>query len=189
MSATSRKLSWAGALARERLQHAHARDVLRERRRDGPERLAHRAIRASGALAEPCGGERHQRDHGERRKGEPPVEEEQQPRGAGKDQRVLHERGDAVSDELVERLDIVRQAADDHAGPISLVEPEREALQVLEHDPPQVGEHALAGPPRVVRLRVAQPHAQHANREEGADEQRQLRGVAVLDLVDRQPDE
>ena len=35
---------------------------------------------------------------------------------------------DAVGDELVERLDVVRHAADDHAGAVALVEAEREPL-------------------------------------------------------------
>ena len=53
-SLTSRKFSRAALLARERLQHAHAGDVLGERRGDGAERLAHGAVGAAGALAEPA---------------------------------------------------------------------------------------------------------------------------------------
>ena len=45
-------------------------------------------------------------------------------------QRVLDEARDAVGDELVDRLDVVRQPADDHAGAVALVEAEREPLQV-----------------------------------------------------------
>ena len=70
-------------------------------------------------------------------------------------QRVLDERRDAVGDELVERLDVVREPADDHAGAVPLVEAEREALQVAEELVAEVGEHALAGPAGEVRLRVA----------------------------------
>ena len=47
-------------------------------------------------------------------------------------QRVLDERGDSVGDELVERLDVVRDPADQHAGAVALVEAERQALQVPE---------------------------------------------------------
>ena len=65
-------------LAREGLQNAHARDVLGERRRDRAERLAHRAVGASRALAEPGRRKRHRgHDHRERRECEPPVEEEE----------------------------------------------------------------------------------------------------------------
>ena len=56
------------------------------------------------------------------------------------DERVLDERRDAVGDELVERLDVVREPADDHAGAVALVEAEREPLQVAEELVAQVGE-------------------------------------------------
>ena len=62
---------------------------------------------------------------------------------------------DAVGDELVERLDVVRQAADDHAGAVPLVEAERQPLQVAEEVVAQVGEHPLARPAGEVGLRVA----------------------------------
>ena len=57
-------------------------------------------------------------------------------------------RRDAVGDELVERLDVVRQAADDHAGAVALVEAEREALQVVEEAVAQVGEDRARRPSR-----------------------------------------
>ena len=47
-------------------------------------------------------------------------------------ERVLDERRHAVGHELVERVDVVRQAADDHAGAVPLVVAEREPLQVAE---------------------------------------------------------
>ena len=75
-------------------------------------------------------------------------------RRADEDQRVLEEARDAVGDELVERLDVVREAADDDAGAVALVEAEREALQVAEELVAQVGEDALAGPAGEVGLRA-----------------------------------
>ena len=74
----------------------------------------------------------HQRDHREGGEGESPVEDEQQDRGADQRQRALDERRDAVGDELVDRLDVVRQPADDHSGAVPLVEAERQALEVIE---------------------------------------------------------
>ena len=86
-------------------------------------------------------------------------------------QRVLDERGDAVGDELVERLDVVRQPADDHAGAVALVEAEREPLQVAEERVAQVGEHPLAGPAGEVRLRVAtRPSSASAGDDERGDD-------------------
>ena len=52
----------------------------------------------------------------------------------------------AVGDELVERLDVVRQAGDDRAGAVALVVAEREPLEVREEPRAQVGEDALARP-------------------------------------------
>ena len=74
---------------------------------------------------------------------------------ADEHQRVLDEARDAVGDELVERLDVVREPADDHAGAVALVEAEREPLQVAEELVAQVGEDPLARPAGEVRLRVA----------------------------------
>ena len=144
-------------------------------------------VRATRALAEPGRRERHQRHHGQRREREPPVEEEQHDRRADERQRVLDERRDAVGDELVERLDVVRQPADDHAGAVALVEAEREPLQVPEELAAQVGEHALAGPAGEVRLRVAEPDPEDAGGDERDDDPAEQLRVAALDLVDRAP--
>ena len=95
-----------------------------------------------------------QRDDDQRRERELPVEAEQDHGGADQRQRVLDQRGDAVGDELVERLDVVRQPADQDAGAVALVEAEREPLQVAEEVVAQVGEHPLARPAGEVGLRV-----------------------------------
>ncbi len=89
--------------------------------------------------------------------------------GPDERERVLDERRDAVGDELVERLDVVRQPADDHAGAVPLVEAEREPLQVAEEVVAQVGEHALARPAGEVRLPVGERDAEHARRDEERD--------------------
>jgi hypothetical protein len=68
-------------------------------------------------------------EHGQRRERELDVEEEEDDRGADEQQRVLDQARDAVGDELVERLDVVRDPADDHAGAVALVEAEREPLR------------------------------------------------------------
>ena len=117
-----------------------------------------------------------QRQDRHRREREPPVEEEEDDRGAEQGQRVLHEARDAVRDELVERLDVVRQPADDHAGAVALVVAEREALQVAEQLVAKVGEDALAGPAREVRLRRRRRRSSPspASDEERDDRQQRL---------------
>ena len=176
-------------LTREGLENAHARDVLGERRRDRAEGLPDGAVGASGALAEPGGRKRHRGHDHHRRECEPPVEEEEDHRRADERQRVLDEGAHPVGHELVERLDVVRQPADDHAGAVALVEAQREALQVAEEMVAQVGEHALAGPAGEVRLRVREDDPGHAGSDERGHEPVELRRVPVLHLVDREADE
>ena len=113
-------------LAHERLHHPHPGDVLGERRGHEPEPLPHRRVGAGRARAEERRRDDHERDHDQRREGEPRVEHEQQERRAAEQERALRERRDAVGDELVDRLDVVRHPADQHAGPVPLVEAERE---------------------------------------------------------------
>ena len=76
-------------LPRERLDDAHAGDVLGERGGDEAEPLADVAVGAIRAAAEPGGRDRHQRQHRQRRERELDVEEEENDRGAEKQERVL----------------------------------------------------------------------------------------------------
>ena len=170
-------------LAGERLHDPHAGDVLGQRRRDEAEALAHAPVRAVRADAEPGGRDRHQRQHHQRREREPPVEQEEDDRGAGEQQRVLDEARDAVGDELVERLHVVRDAADDHAGAVALVVAERQPLQVAEEPVAQVGEHALPDPAGEVGLHTGQGERQHARDEEQGDDPGQRLQVAVVDAA------
>ena len=165
---TDAELALVRLLPRERLHDAHAGDVLGERRRDEPEPLADGAVRARGADAEDARRDGHEREDGEGREREAPVEEEEDDRRADEQERVLEEARDPVGDELVERLDVVRQAADDDAGPVALEVAEREALEVAEELVAQVGEDALARPAGEVGLR----HAREEVGEAGDDEER-----------------
>ena len=115
----------------------------------------------------------------QRREREPPVEDEEDDRGADERQRVLHEARDAVGDELVDRLDVVRQPADDHAGAVALVEAEREALQVREEPVAQVGQDALADPARQVRLDVRHAPVREPRGDEDRDDDDELRAVVA----------
>ena len=142
---TSRKFSLGRVLARERLDDAHAGDVLGERRRHEAEPLAHvRGRRApsclrKNAVADAISGITASVASASRQSRKKRID-----RRADQRQRVLDERRDAVGDELVERLDVVREPADDHARAVALVEAERQPLQVAEELVPQVGEDPLA---------------------------------------------
>ena len=161
-------------LAGEGLDDAHAGDVLGEGRGHEPEALPHRPVGARRVAAEQHRADAHHRDHREGREGESPVEDEQQDRRADQRQRALDERRDAVRDELVERLDVVRQPADDHPGAVPLVEAEGQPLEMLEEGRAQVGQHALADPARQVRLRVGHAPVREAGEEEERDDQVEL---------------
>ena len=138
------------------------------------------------ALAEDHRRDAHERDHDERREREAPVEHEEQDRGAEEGERVLDEARDPVGDELVDRLDVVRQPADDHARAVPLVEAEREVLEVVEEVVAQVGQDALADPAGEVGLDVAHAPAQEAEEQEGADDPPELAEVVLADpVVDR----
>ena len=152
----------ARRLAGEGLDDAHARDVLGERRRHETEPLADVPVRPVRARPEPGGRERHQREDDERREGEAPVEEEEDDDGAGEDERVLDEARDAVRDEQVERLDVVRDPADDRARPVPLVVAERETLEMREELDAEVGERAFSDPAREVRLRAREDERRDA---------------------------
>ena len=125
--------------------------------------------------------ERHREQHGQRRERELPVEEEEDDGGADEEQRVLDQARDAVGDELVERLDVVRDPADHDAGAVALVEAEREPLQVGEELVAEVGEDALADPAGQIGVRGGEDEREQGGGEEERDDPRQpARGPAAL---------
>jgi hypothetical protein len=71
---------------------------------------------------------------------------------------------------LIERLDVVREAADEHAGPVALVEAEREPLQVAEELVAQVGEDPLPCPASEIRLRAAHEPVERTRCNEDDDD-------------------
>ena len=174
-------------LARERLHDAHACDVLCERRRHEAQALADGAIRAGGADAEDHGRDAHEWDDRQRREREPPVEDEEEDRRADQREAVLDEARDAVGDELVDRLDVVRQPADDHARAGALVETEGEPLEMAEEPGAQVGQDALADPAREVSLHVAHGPVEEAGDDERPDDPPEQTEVVLADgVVDRE---
>ena len=129
----------------------------------------------------------HQREHDERCEREAPVEEEEDDRRSDEEQRVLHEARHAVGDELVERLDVVRDAADDRSGAVSLVVAEREALEVCEQVDAKVGEASFADPAGEVGLRSGQREGRDPGEHERDDDLGQRLEIAFRDpVVDRE---
>ncbi len=120
----------ARRLARERLHDPHPGDVLGERCGDDPEPFTDTPVRAVRADAEPGRGQGHQREHGQRCKGEAPVEQEEDDRRSNEEECVLDEARDPVRNEQVESLDVVRDPADGRARAIPLVVTQRQVLEV-----------------------------------------------------------
>ena len=125
----------APVLAGERLDDPHPRDVLLQRRRD-----ARRGARERGGRRASSGGGRSWSRRAMSGKTASVASARRQSRQheddgrADEHERVLHEARHAVGDELVERLDVVRQPGDDRAGAV--------ALEVAEREPLEVGEEA-----------------------------------------------
>ena len=119
--------------------------------------------------------------------GELGVEREQDHGGADQRQRRPEQRDDPVRDQRVERLDVVGEPRDEHAGALARVEADRHALQVREELDPEVLQRPLADPADQVGLRVGRAPIHQRRDEERDDDPRQRRQIARHDpLVDRQ---
>ena len=123
------------------------------------------------ARPEPHRREPHERKDDERRQSEPPVEEEEHDHRAGEHERVLDEARDAVGHELIERLDVVRDAAHDRARTVALVVAERQTLKMAEELDAKVGERAFADPAGEVGLRARERERGDTGGEEGDDDE------------------
>ena len=158
-----------GALAPERLHHAHPRDVLLQARGDLAHPLARAPVGPRRVAAEDHGADGHCREHRQGRERQPPVEHEQDDGGADQDERVLQERRRAVGDHAVHGVDVVRQPRDDNARGGALEEAQVEPLDVGEDGRPQVGQHPLPDPARQVALGRRRRPSDHGDRQEDAD--------------------
>ena len=173
-------------LLAEGAHHAHAGQRLLEIGGDLRDPLAREPV--GPGRGEPERHARHQQDREgqERDQGEARVEQHQDHRGADERERGREERRDALGHELVERLDVVRQARDQDARPVARVEADRQPLEVLEHLDPEVLERPLAHPVDEVGLQVGGDPVQDRRGHERDHDQRQRVHVLLLDaLVDR----
>ena len=186
-SLRSEKTRVVAALLREHAHDAHARQRLLQVGGDLGDLLARGAV---GVGADDPEGDRADAEHGEDEEGqqrELPVEPEQDAGGAEQRERGAEQRHDPVGDELVERLHVVGQARDDHAGLAARVEADRERLQVREQLQAQVLQHALADPADEVGLRVGRAPVDQRRDDEADDDEVERAAVAGHDaVVDRE---
>ena len=137
-------------LLAERAHDPHAGQRLLQVGGDVRDLLAHRPDtrprRSTGTATLPDRQQRERREERDERQRH--VEQQQDHDRPDQRQRAREERHDAVRDELVERLHVVGQARDQHAGLAAAEEADRLALEVGEDAQPQVLQRALADPAR-----------------------------------------
>ena len=131
-------------LAAEGGDGAHAADGLDELHDDAGDAFARGTERQRRAGAEPNrqGDDERQRHHRHQRQLH--VEQEHQHGDADQEQHRPRQRGEAVSQQLGERVDVGGEAADDAARRVALVETQAEALEVIEQALAQFEQHLLA---------------------------------------------
>ena len=112
------------------------------------------AIGLAHAHAEHVRRDDHERDHGERREREPPVDDEHQHADRQQREQVAEPGDDAGGEQLVERFDVRRHARHEPPDRIAVEERDRQPLQVREDLHAQIAHHALAEQAREHRLAV-----------------------------------
>ena len=157
-------------LAAEGLEHANPGDGLLQVRAHVADLVADLGVGARRPRAEQQGRRDEEWHDGKRGERETPIEDEQEHDGADEGERVGDQGGDAVGDELVQRVDVVGQPADDPAGLLAAEEVEAQFLQVGEELAPQVVDHVFADPAREVRLQVAGAEVDERDADEGDDD-------------------
>ena len=138
----------------EQLNDAHARDPLLQRRVDARQSCADVPVRHAHPLLEQMRREVHERDHGERRERETPIREDHHRRDREQGEEITQPRDHTGGEQLVQRLDVRGHACDEPADGRSVVESDREPLDVLEQLLSQVAHHALAEQRREHRLAI-----------------------------------
>ncbi len=166
-------------LRRERHHHAHARDGLRDMRRDRRVRLAHTAVRGvSVAVEEP----RHRPHHGhgdehpDRQVGEPEGHLHEAERHAEEE---AHEDDRAPEHDVLERVHVAVGPGDDPPLLRAVEVAHAEALDVVEHVLAHVVQHLDADRRHRAELPHGDPRAEHDVRESPQRETRDADDVGA----------
>ena len=175
------ELALVARLLAERAHDPHARQRLLQVGGDRGDLLPGGAVGVRRGDPEGEAGDAQHREHRERDQRQLHVQRQQDRRGAQQRQRGREQRDDAVGDQLVQRLDVVGHARDQHARLVARVEADRQLLQVLEDLPAQVLQRALADPAGQVGLGVGGAEVHHRRAQEGDHDPGQRRGVLVAD--------
>ena len=157
-------------LAAEGLEHAHPRDGLLQVRAHVADLVADLGVGARRPGAEPERRDDHERHDAQGRESQAPVEDDEEDDRADEGERVGDQGRDAVGDELVQRVDVVGQPADDPARLLPAEEVEAQLLQVREQLAAQVVDDVLADPAGEVGLQVACAQVDERDGDEGDDD-------------------
>ena len=161
----------------EELHDAHSGDVLLEERVYPGDFHAHVAVRVARALAEPVRHPEHRQEDRERDRGERRVEGEEDGHDSREDRDVAEERDEARREELVQGVDVRREARHEPADGRPVEDGDVGALEVGEDPRPEVVHDALA------HLRGPRDHDHHEDERERGHEDRKPRDP--LDAVPR----
>ncbi len=180
------ELAELGALAAEKLHHAHPGDPLLQERVDTGEPDANVAIGAANVLAKPVGGEPNGRQHQERDERQLPAHEQHHAYNKDQGEDVPEHGHDARGEQLVQHLDVARQPGHQPADGVAVEEAEAETLELGEDLGAQVVHDPLADPGGQQGLRVAQHQGEDDRPGVDCGQKGNQAQVAVGDrLVDR----
>ena len=167
----------------EELNHLHADDVLLD------ESVEHRDPCADPAIYHthpPLEDERHGKErgkHGEGHQGETPVQIDQHHHDAEEHEDVAEYRNDARREELVQRVDVGRNASDEPPHRVSIEKAWMELLQMAEDLPSHVVHDSLTRHVHDVDLAVGDDKLEHQGQNVYSRERVETGHIAVRDVI------
>ena len=174
-------------LPTEGLHHDDCVEDLGEERRHPAVALALEPDGLPQLVREAEGGERHQREHREAGRRQLPVHDEHHPEHAEDDEHLAQDDEHAVDQHLAQHVRVARRPQHEVAGAMSVVDGEREPLQVREVAPADRERETLAGGGDQVALVVGEETADECDHEEEhARHGRDAHGAVALREVEGQ---
>jgi hypothetical protein len=176
-------------LAPEQLHRCHAGDALLQVRVDSGDPGAHRPVRLAHVRAEPLRDQPDERQHGERDDREAPIDPDHHCHDPDQREQIAEDGDDASREQVVQDVDVCRDARHQAADGIPVVEAQVEPLQVFVDLHPQVKHDSLPGQLQQPRLQVIEYERSGKRREiQRGDERQPLdvapRNVAIDDELD-----
>jgi len=152
------------ALTPECLHDPHAGEAFLQGREIVPDALAHLEVGAVRFPPEPPRGQHGRRDDHQHCKRQLPAQDDDGDRRAHEQQHVLHDRREPVLHELLERVDVGREARHEAAGLLAFVEVEPEMHEMPEAAHAQIAEERLTDLGREQDREAAEHEADHRDR-------------------------